>query len=147
MSMQVVIDYTKLSMTELHLCQSAIMKEIQTRDQYSQMQLQNIISQQRGFAAQIEAAELRKRDAERKRITLVRILDETCRSLIDFDVQWVEEPEKILFRLKEYAQQSRSEIEKLKAEHEAQISELQLHLTPESPPEVREQRQADIQAS
>ena len=36
MSMKVGIDYTKLSMTELHLCQSAIMKEIQARDQYSQ---------------------------------------------------------------------------------------------------------------
>ena len=29
MSMKVGIDYTKLSMTELHLCQSTIMKEIQ----------------------------------------------------------------------------------------------------------------------
>ena len=28
MSMKVGIDYTKLSMTELHLCQSAVMKEI-----------------------------------------------------------------------------------------------------------------------
>ena len=56
--MQVGIDYTKLSMMELHLCQSAIMKEIQARDQYSQMQLENVISQQRGFAAQLEAAEL-----------------------------------------------------------------------------------------
>ena len=28
MSMQVGIDYTKLSMTELHLCQSTVMKEI-----------------------------------------------------------------------------------------------------------------------
>ena len=51
MSMQVVIDYTKLSMMELHLCQSAIMKEIQARDQYSQMQLENVIIQQQGFAA------------------------------------------------------------------------------------------------
>ena len=62
-------------------------------------------------------------------------------------MQLVEEPEQRLVRLKEYAQQSRSEIEKLKAEHEAQISELQLRLTPESPLEVREQRRADIQAS
>ena len=36
MSMKVGIDYTKLSMTELHLCQSAIMNEIQARDQHSQ---------------------------------------------------------------------------------------------------------------
>jgi len=59
----------------------------------------------------------------------------------------VEEPEQILVRLKEYAQQSRSEIEKLKAEHEAQISELQLRINSNIPPEVKEQCQADIQAS
>ena len=35
MSMKVGIDYTKMSMTELHLCQLAIMKEIQERNQYS----------------------------------------------------------------------------------------------------------------
>ena len=35
----------------------------------------------------------------------------------------------------------------LKAEHEAQIAELQLRIKPESPPEVREQRRRDIQAS
>ena len=35
----------------------------------------------------------------------------------------------------------------MKAEHEAQIAELQLHIIPESPPEVREQRRRDIQAS
>ena len=64
--MKVGIDYTKMSMTELHLCQLAIMKEIQARDQYSQMQLEDAISQQKGFAAQLEAAEQRKRDAERK---------------------------------------------------------------------------------
>ena len=89
----------------------------------------------------------RKRDAERKRITLVRVLDEACRSLPHFDIQLVEEPEQRLARLKDYAQQSRSEIEKLKAEHDAQIAELQLRIPPESPPEVREQRRADIQAS
>ena len=86
MSMKVGIDYTKMSMMELHLCQLAIMKEIQERDQYSQMQLENAISKQQDFATQLEAAEQRKRDAERKRITLVRVLDEACRSLPDFDV-------------------------------------------------------------
>ena len=35
----------------------------------------------------------------------------------------------------------------MKAEHEAQITELQLRLIPKSPPEVREQRLRDIQAS
>ena len=69
--MKVGIDYTKMSMTELHLCQLAIMKEIQARDQYSQIQLENAISKQQGFTTQIEAAEQRKRDEERKRITLV----------------------------------------------------------------------------
>ena len=39
MSMKVGIDYTKMSMTELHLCQAAIMKEIQARDHYSQRQM------------------------------------------------------------------------------------------------------------
>ena len=59
----------------------------------------------------------------------------------------MEELEQILVTLKDYAQQSCSEIEKLKANHEAQIVDLQLRLTPESPPEVREQRRANIQAS
>ena len=86
---------------------------------------------------QLEAVEQRKRDAERKRITLVRVLDEACRSLPDFDVQLVEELEQILARMKDYAQQYRSEIKKLKVEHEAQITELQLCITPESPLEVR----------
>ena len=38
-------------------------------------------------------------------------------------------------------------MEKIKAKHEAQIVELQLRITPESPPEVREQCRKDIQAS
>ena len=59
----------------------------------------------------------------------------------------MEKPEQRLVRLKDYAQQSHSEIEKLKADHEAQIVELQLRITPEIPPEVREQCRADIQAS
>ena len=58
-----------------------------------------------------------------------------------------EEPEQKIVKLKDYAQQSRSLIEKMKAEHEAQIVELQLRIIPESPPEVREQRRRDIQAS
>ena len=62
-------------------------------------------------------------------------------------MQTEEEPEQRIVKLKDYAQQSRSLIEKMKAEHEAQIAELQLHIIPESPPEVREQRWRDIQAS
>ena len=68
------------------------------------MQLENAISQQQGFTALLEAAEQRKRDAERKWITLVQVLDEACRSLPDFDVQLVEDPKKILVSLKDYAQ-------------------------------------------
>ena len=37
MTMTVGIDYTKMSMVELHLCQSAIAKEIQARDEFSQL--------------------------------------------------------------------------------------------------------------
>ena len=62
-------------------------------------------------------------------------------------MQLVEEPEQQLGRMKDYAQQSRSEIEKLKEEHETQIMEIQLHILLGSPPEVKEQRRADIQAS
>ena len=91
--------------------------------------------------------EQRKRDAECKQATLVQVLDEACQNLPDFDIQDEEEPEERIDKLKDYAQQSRSEIEKLKAEHEAQITDLQLHITPESPPEVREQCRRDIQAS
>ena len=74
-------------------------------------------------------------------------MDEACRSLPDFDVQLVEEPEQRLVSLKDYAQQSRCEIEKLKAAHETHIVELQLRIPLETPPEVKEQRRADIQAS
>ena len=74
-------------------------------------------------------------------------MEEACRSLPDFDIQNEEEPEQRIAKLKDYAHQSRSEIEKLKAEHEAQIAELQMRIIPESPPEIREQCRADIQAS
>ena len=63
MSMKVGIDYIKMSMMELHLCQLVIMKEIQARDHYFQMQLENAISQQQGFTTQLELVEQRKRDA------------------------------------------------------------------------------------
>ena len=93
-----------MSMMELHLCQSAIAKEIQVRDHHSQILLENTRKQNDSLAAQLEEVEQRKRDAERKQITLVRVLDEACRSLPDFDVQLVEEPEQILVRMKDYAQ-------------------------------------------
>ena len=74
-------------------------------------------------------------------------MDEACRSLPGFDIQDEEEPEQRIAKLKDYAQQTHSEIENLKAEHEAQIAELQLCIIPEIPPEVREQHRRDIQAS
>ena len=96
---------------------------------------------------QLEEVEQNKREAEKKRATLERVLDEACRSLPDFEMQAEEELEQRIIKLKDYAQQSRSQIEKMKAEHEAQITELQLHITSESPPEVKEQHHRDIQAS
>ena len=57
MSMTVRIDYTNMSMTELHLCQLAIMKEIQARDHYSQIQLENTMKQSDSLAAWLEEAE------------------------------------------------------------------------------------------
>ena len=78
MSMTVGIDYTKMSMTELHLCQLAIMKEIQARGHYSQMQLENTTKQSASLAAQLEEAEQKKREAESKQATLARVLDEAC---------------------------------------------------------------------
>ena len=74
-------------------------------------------------------------------------MEEACRSLPDLNIQNEEEPEQRIAKLKDYAQQSCSEIEKLKAEHQVQIAELQLRIILEIPPEVREQRHADIQAS
>ena len=95
----------------------------------------------------MEEAEQKKREVESKWDTLARVLDEACRSLLDFDIQAEEELEQRIVKLKDYAQQSRSEIEKMKTEHEAQITKLQLCIIPESLPEVREQGHRDIQAS
>ena len=77
----------------------------------------------------------------------MRVLDEACRSLPDFDMQAEEELDRKIVKLKDYAQQSRSQIEMMKAEHEAQIADLQLCISLGSPPEVKEQRRRDIQAS
>ena len=68
--MIVGIDYTKMSMTELHLCQVTIMKEIQTRDNYSQIQLENTMKWSESLEAQLKEAEQRKRNAEHKQVTL-----------------------------------------------------------------------------
>ena len=134
-------------MTELHLCQLEIMNEIQAWDNYSQIQLKNTMKQSESLEVQLKEAEQRKSNAECKQVTLAWVLDEACWSLLGFDIQDEEEPEQRIAKLKDYAQQNRSEIEKLKAEHEAQITELQLRIIPESPPEVREQHHREIQAS
>ena len=49
--------------------------------------------------------------------------------------------------MKNYAQQSHTELEQMKIEYQQQIAELQLRIPPETPPEEREQRQQDIKAS
>ena len=69
-----------------------------------------------------------------------------CWNIPDFDIQAKEEPEKRIVRLKDYAQQYRSQIEKMKVEHETQITKLQLRLIPESPQELGEQHRRDIQS-
>ena len=56
MTMTVGIDYTKMSMVELYLCQSVIAKEIQARDHFSQIQLDDTRKQKDDLAAQLEAA-------------------------------------------------------------------------------------------
>ena len=63
MSMIVEIDYAKLSMPELHLCQLEIMNEIQECDSYSHRQLENTTKQSESLAAQLEEAEQKKREA------------------------------------------------------------------------------------
>ena len=70
MSMIVGIDYTNMSMMELHLCQLAIAKEIQARDHHSQILLENTRKQNDSLVAQLEEAEQRKSDAERKQVKL-----------------------------------------------------------------------------
>ena len=103
MSMTVEIDYTKLSMLELHLCQLALMKEIRERDNYSHMQLENTTKESESLTAHLEEAEQKKREAESKRATLARVLDEACRSLPDFDMQAEDEPEQRIVKLNDYA--------------------------------------------
>ena len=121
MSMTVGIDYTKISMTELHLCQLAITKEIHARDHYSQIQLEDTMKQSQNLAARLEEVVQRKKEAEHKRATLARALDEACQSLPNFDSQDEEEPEKRIAKLRDYAQQSHSKIKKLKIEHQSQM--------------------------
>ena len=69
---------------------------------------------------------------------LAHIVEEACRSLLDFDLQSEAEPEQKVEKIKEYTQQSRSQVEKLRVNHEAQIVELKLCLRPETPPHIRE---------
>ena len=102
----------------------------------SQIQLEDTLTQNKIFAARLEEVAQQKKDAEDKTTTLTRALDEACRSLSDSDIQGEEEPEQRIAKLRDYAQQSRSEIERLKIEHQHQIAELQLRIPPDTPPEA-----------
>ena len=86
------LDYTKIPMSELHLRQLAITKEIHTRTQVSQIQLEESIKQNKTFAARLEEIAQQKKEAEQTTTTLMQALDEACRSLSDSDIQETEEP-------------------------------------------------------
>ena len=86
MDITVGLDYTKMSMSELHLCQLAITKEIHARTQVSQIQLEDTIKQNKTFAARLEEIVQQKKEAEQTTTTLMRALDEACRSLSDSDI-------------------------------------------------------------
>ena len=86
------LDYTKIPMSELHLRQLAITKEIHTRAQVSQIQLGESIKQNKTSAARLQEIEQQKKEAEQTTTTLLQALDEACRSLSDSDIQETEEP-------------------------------------------------------
>ena len=111
------VDYTKLSMLELHLCQLAITKEIHARTHSSQAQLEDTIKQNKTFVVRLDEITQQKKEAEHTTTTLLRALNEACRSLSDSDIQETEEPEQRIAKLRDYAQQSRSEIERMKTKH------------------------------
>ena len=73
-------------MPELHLCQLAIIREIQAWDNYSQMQLENSMNQSERFAAQLEEAEQKMKEVESKQDELAWVVDEACRNLPNFDM-------------------------------------------------------------
>ena len=130
------LDYTKMSMSELHLFQLAITKDIHARTQVSQIQFEDTIKKNKTFVARLEEIAQQKKEAEQTTTTLMQALDEACRSLSDSDIQGAEEPEQRIAKLRDYAQKSRSEVERMKIEHQQQIAELQLRIPPETPPEV-----------
>ena len=70
MSMTVEIDYTKLSMSKLHLCQLEIMNKIREHDSYSHRQLEKSMKQSESLTVQLEEAEQKKREAESKQDAL-----------------------------------------------------------------------------
>ena len=80
------------------------MKEIREQDSYTHMQLENTMKQSESFEAQLKEAEQKKRETKNKQATLARVLDEACRSLLDFDMQAEEEPEQRIVKMKNYAQ-------------------------------------------
>ena len=68
------------------------------------MQLENTMKQSESLEAQLKEAGQKKRETENKQATLARVLDDACRSLLDFDIQAEEEPEQRIAKLKDYAQ-------------------------------------------
>ena len=80
-------------MSELHLRQLVITKEIHTRTQVSQVQLEDTIKQNKTFAARLEDIAQQKKQAEQTTTTLMRALDEACQSLSDSDIQGAKELE------------------------------------------------------
>ena len=93
-----------MSMSELHLRQLVITKEIHTRTQLSQTQLEDTIKQNKTFAARLEELAQQKKEAEHTITTLMQALDEACQSLSDSDIQGAEEPEQRIAKLRDYAQ-------------------------------------------
>ena len=75
------------------------------------------MNQSQNLATKLEEVAQKKKEVEHKRATLARALDEAWRSFPDFDIQDEEELEQRIVKLRDYAQQSHSEIEKLKIEH------------------------------
>ena len=93
-----------MPMSELHLRQLAITKEIHARTEVSQIQLEDTIKQNKTFAARLEEIAQQKKEAEQTTTTLMQALDEACRSLSDSDIQGAEEPEQRITKMRDYAQ-------------------------------------------
>ena len=107
-------------------------------------QLADLQQKQKEAEDRQKEAEQKKRDAENshkvaedRQRALAHMVEEVFQSLPDFDIQGVAELEQKVEKLKEYAKQSRSQVEKMQADHQAEIAELKLCLRPETPPHLR----------